>query len=72
MLTALRKRAAAWLMSTYIDADAFVRWERGTFDLAAFMAQRPDALRQFPQAELQPSLHCAERRVRGRGDLALA
>lgn len=35
-------------MSTYIDADAFVRWERGTFDLAGFMAQRPDEPFAFP------------------------
>jgi predicted nucleic acid-binding protein len=29
-------------MSIYIDADAFVQWEKGSFDLPGWIEQRPD------------------------------
>ena len=45
---ASRKRVGAWPMSTYIDADAFVRWERGAFDLLAWMEQHPEEAIAFP------------------------
>jgi len=35
-------------MSTYIDADAFVRWEKGTFDFLAWIEQHPDEPIAFP------------------------
>jgi predicted nucleic acid-binding protein len=35
-------------MSIYIDADAFVRWERGSFDLPAWMEKHPDEAMAFP------------------------
>lgn len=35
-------------MSTYIDADAVIKWERGDFDLPAWMEDRPDELVAFP------------------------
>ncbi len=35
-------------MSTYIDSDAFVRWEKGEFDLLAWIAVRPDEPMGFP------------------------
>lgn len=35
-------------MSIYIDADAFVRWEKGSFDLPAFMEARPAEPFAFP------------------------
>jgi predicted nucleic acid-binding protein len=35
-------------MSIYIDADALVRWERGDFDLPAYIGQHPDEPIAFP------------------------
>jgi len=35
-------------MSIYIDADAFVRWEKRDFDLPAWMARHPDEPIAFP------------------------
>jgi len=35
-------------MSIYIDADAFARWEKGVFDLPAFMEERGDEFFAFP------------------------
>lgn len=35
-------------MSTYIDADAFVRWEKGEFDLVAWLEARPEIEVGFP------------------------
>lgn len=35
-------------MSIYIDADALVRWERGGFDLPAYIEQHPDEPIAFP------------------------
>jgi predicted nucleic acid-binding protein len=35
-------------LSIYIDADAFVRWEKGEFDLPAFMLDRSDEPFAFP------------------------
>lgn len=37
-----------------------------------FVAQRPHALRQFPQSQLQPRFHRAQRGSRGGCDFALA
>ena len=35
-------------MSTYIDADVIVRWEKGEFDLLAWIDERPDEPLAFP------------------------
>jgi predicted nucleic acid-binding protein len=35
-------------VSTYIDADAFVRWEKGEFDLIGWLEARPDESVRFP------------------------
>ena len=35
-------------MSTYIDSDVFVRWEKGDFDLLAWIEEHPDELVAFP------------------------
>jgi predicted nucleic acid-binding protein len=35
-------------VSVYIDADAFIAWEKGKFDLASWLAERPDELIAFP------------------------
>ncbi len=35
-------------MSVYIDADAFIAWEKGKFDLPAWLADRPDEFIAFP------------------------
>jgi len=35
-------------MSTYIDADALARWEKGEFDLISWAAARPDEVLAFP------------------------
>src|SRR2546425_12594674 len=35
-------------MSVYIDADAFARWEKGQFDLPAWLEARGDELAAFP------------------------
>ena len=35
-------------MSIYIDADAFVRWEKGEFDLPAWLMARGDEQVRFP------------------------
>ena len=35
-------------MSVYIDADAFVAWEKGKFDLPSWLAERPDEPVAFP------------------------
>jgi len=35
-------------MSIYIDADAFARWERGEFDLLAWLEARGDEPAAFP------------------------
>ena len=35
-------------MSIYIDADAFVRWEKGEFDLPAWLEARGDEAAAFP------------------------
>ena len=35
-------------MSIYIDSDVFVRWEKGQFDLPAFMETRADEPFAFP------------------------
>jgi predicted nucleic acid-binding protein len=45
---ASKRPAAAWLMSIYIDADAFARWEKGEFDLLTFMEERADEPFAFP------------------------
>src|SRR5256885_216066 len=40
-------------MSIYIDADVFVRWEKGEFDLPAWLMARPDEPVKFPAAVWQ-------------------
>jgi predicted nucleic acid-binding protein len=35
-------------LSVYIDADAFIAWEKGRFDLPAWLAERPDESIAFP------------------------
>src|SRR5437660_5341725 len=35
-------------MSVYIDADAFARWEKGQFDLPAWLEARGDEFAAFP------------------------
>jgi predicted nucleic acid-binding protein len=35
-------------LSIYIDADAFVKWEKGEFDLPSFMLERPEEPFAFP------------------------
>ncbi len=44
----LRPFAAATHMSIYLDADVLVRWERGEFDLPAWLDQHPDEPIAFP------------------------
>ena len=40
-------------MSTYIDADVFVRWEKGTYDLIGYLEARPDQMFKFPATAWQ-------------------
>ena len=35
-------------MSIYVDADVFVRWEKGDFDLVAWLEEHPDEVVAFP------------------------
>lgn len=43
-------------MSIYIDSDAFIRWERGQFDLITWLEGRPDEGVKFP-ATVWQQLH---------------
>src|SRR5688572_5046379 len=71
-LRASRTHAGAWPMSIYIDSDAFVRWEKGEFDLPGFMETRPEEPFAFPATVWQQlvfgafacSPHRAEKRNR--------
>ena len=40
-------------MNIYIDSDAFVRWEKGEFDLLAYLEDRPNDIPLFPPAVWQ-------------------
>ena len=40
-------------MSTYLDADVFVRWEKGDFDLIAWLEARADEPISFPATAWQ-------------------
>jgi predicted nucleic acid-binding protein len=44
-------------MSIYIDADAFVRWEKGEFDLPAWLEARGDEPAAFPATVWQQLLY---------------
>lgn len=43
-------------MSIYIDADAVIRWERGEFDLPAWLEANPDEVVAFPATVWQQLL----------------
>lgn len=46
-------------MNVYIDADAFVRWEKGEFDLESWIEDRAEDIMYFPATVWQQLLYGA-------------
>ena len=62
-------------MSIYIDADAFVRWEKGEFDLPAWLLSRPEewaSLRRAGRAYVERERNWATSVARYEGVYAAA